>query len=358
MPDFTQFSLAVNAGVFAVAAAAVWIAGTHIALYADAISEATGIGHALLGLLLLAGVTSLPEAAVSLTSASVGNAPLAVNNLLGGIAMQIAFLAVADFIIGRRALTSVVPDPVVMMQGALNVALLSIVAAAVLIGDVSLLGVGLWAWFILAGVLVSLRQMVRSHGRVPWLINPEVHGENGSPRPRSARIAKKAKHARSRDKRSGLHMLIFKSAAAGAVILVAGYLISRAGEAIGEQTGLGASFAGAVVLAFATSLPEISTVLGALRLGLYTMAISDIFGTTAFNVGLIFAVDAAAGGEPVLNRVGAFSGFAALLCIVMTASFTAGLAERRDQTLWRMGVDSIAVLVLYAGGLVLLYNLR
>jgi cation:H+ antiporter len=60
----------------------------------------------------------------------------------------------------------------------------------------------------------------------------------------------------------------------------------------------------------------------------------------------------------VLAQVGPFSIFGAALGIAMTAVFVAGLAERRDRTVFRMGIDSVAVLVIYFGGLGLLYSLR
>jgi cation:H+ antiporter len=152
--------------------------------------------------------------------------------------------------------------------------------------------------------------------------------------------------------------LIGRTVAAAAIILVAGFVLSSTAEVIAEQTGLGSSFVGAVLVAVATSLPEVSTVLSAVRLGLYTMAISDILGTNIFDVGLIFVSDAVAAGEPVLGRVGDFSLFAALLGIVATTLFIMGVAERRDRTILRMGTDSLAVLVVYLGGLVILYTLR
>jgi cation:H+ antiporter len=142
------------------------------------------------------------------------------------------------------------------------------------------------------------------------------------------------------------------------VILVAGYALSQTGSAIAEQTGLGSSFVGFVLVAISTSLPEFSTALEAARLGRFTMAISDILGTNLINVGLLFLVDAVARGEPVLNVVGAFSQFGALLGIIVTTLFLVGLAERRDRTIFRLGIDSAAVLVVYVGGLVLLYTLR
>ena len=61
---------------------------------------------------------------------------------------------------------------------------------------------------------------------------------------------------------------------------------------------------------------------------------------------------------PVLNEVGAFSQVAAALGVVVTLFYVAGLIERRDDTIGRLGLDSWAVVATYAGGLVLLFFLR
>jgi cation:H+ antiporter len=92
MAQFGQLSLYWNLALFLGAAALVWLAGTRLSQYADRISSRTGIGQAVTGLLLLAGVTSLPEIGVTITSSAAGDTKLALNNLLGSIAMQVAIL--------------------------------------------------------------------------------------------------------------------------------------------------------------------------------------------------------------------------------------------------------------------------
>jgi cation:H+ antiporter len=347
VPDFASAPLWMNFSVFAIAAVIVWIAGTLIARYADTISKITGIGHAALGVLLLAGITSLPEVAVSVTSAVGGNVELAVNNLFGGIAMQVAVLAVADITIRRAALTAVVPNPIVLLQGALNILLLSIAVCGIVAGDKAVFGVGLWVWLILAVYLYGVRLLARSDSAIPWRA---IEGRDD-----------KSREDRSSDDQQEsqqLSAIIFKTVAGGLAIVVAGYVLSKSGEAIAEQTGLGSSFVGAVFVAISTSLPEVSTVLSAVRLGNYTMAISDILGTNLLTVALLFLVDAADGTDAALNKVGRFSIFAAVLGTAVTALFTIGLLERRDRTVLGMGYDSAAVLVSYFGGLVILFFLR
>lgn len=353
MLDFVQLGLPMNMLLFAVAAVAVWLAGARLTGYADAISRITGLGQAVIGIILLAGVTSLPEIGVTATASIAGDAQLAVNNLFGSIALQVALLAVVDLMIGREALTAVVPDPAVMLQGALNVLLLSVAAAAMVAGDVGIFGVGLWAWACLFLYVAAVWSLAAVRGKRPWLA-----ARNGGIDERL--IHADERHAVADDAQSAsLRPLLIKTGATAAVILAAGFVLARSGDAIAQASGLGQSFVGFVLVALATSLPELSTALTAARRGLYTMAISDILGTNLINVALLFMVDLLDTNEEViLNRMDDFAVFGALLAIALTAIFLAGLSERRDRSLLRMGYDSIAVMLTYAVGVAILYTLR
>ena len=106
MLDLNSNPLAANFAVFAVAATFVWLAGTKLSKYVDLFADRTGLGKAFAGALLLGGATSLPELATTLTASYSGAAELAGNNLLGGVVMQIAVLALIDvFVLRGRPLT-------------------------------------------------------------------------------------------------------------------------------------------------------------------------------------------------------------------------------------------------------------
>ncbi len=341
--NFGEFPPWMTAMVFIAAAAAVWVAGTRLARYADAIAEHTGIGRAILGMILLGGVTSLPELAVAVTATHEGHPVLSINDVLGSAAINVVLLAVADGFIGRRALTSTVPSPAVMLQGALSIGLLAMVAAAVTAGDRLFLGMGIWSWLMLVAYVAGVALLANSRAANQW--TPTA----GAPQP-----------ARDSQPEHGqpLSRLILLTCVAGAVIIVAGFLLARSGAALAEQTGLGTSFFGAVFLGLSTSLPELSTILAAVRLRQYEMAISDALGTNLFNVTILVLVDALDPGEPVLQQAGRFAAFSALLALLLTATFLVGMLERRDRTVLRMGVDSAVVLVAYVAGVMVLYGLR
>src|SRR5690606_25174378 len=89
------------------------------------------------------------------------------------------------------------------------------------------------------------------------------------------------------------------TAAAAAAILVGGATLALTGGAIAEKSGLGTSIVGFALVGFCTSLPELSSVVGALKLRRYQLAIGDIFGTNLFNVQIIFIADLFYRGGPV-----------------------------------------------------------
>ena len=49
---------------------------------------------------------------------------------------------------------------------------------------------------------------------------------------------------------------------------------------------------------------------------------------------------------------------AAVLAVAVTGVYVAALAERRNRSFLRMGIDSILVIVIYLGGTALLYGMR
>lgn len=354
MPDFTNTSLVVNIAIFTLASVVVWFAGARITGYANAISGKTGIGQGVIGMLLLGGVTSLPEIGATITSAAAGAADLAVNNLFGSISAQVVILAIVDQVIGKRALTAILPDPMVILQGTLGILLLTVAVAGMVVGDTLIFGIGAWAWVSAGAYAFCVYLLSATSGRVSWI--PAHHEKADYGLAKQQKAAEKRANVGMADRT--LRNLVLNTSALAGVILVAGYLLSRTADAMTAQLNMGGNFMGYVVLAFATSLPEFSTAITAARAELYTLAVSDILGTNLINVGLIFVLDLVASGEPVLNQVGTFATFGALLGIALTALFVIGMAERGDKTVWRMGLDSAAVLVCYALGLGVLFFLR
>lgn len=93
---------------------------------------------------------------------------------------------------------------------------------------------------------------------------------------------------------------------------------------------------------------------GAIRLGRYELAVGDIFGTNLFDLLLVPFADLLFRSGPILNQAGRFEIVAASTGIVLTAIYIVGLLDRRNRTFLRMGYDSLAAIVTYGIGVVVL----
>lgn len=337
MPTLEGTSPALLAALFAMAAAVVWRAGTQISRYAALIAERTGISGAAIGVLLLGFATSLPEVATSVTASAGGNAQLAVNNLLGGVAFQVLVLAIADAAIGRDALTALVPSAKILLQAVISMLLLAIALIGVSIGEPSVGPVGAAAIGIAAAYLLGLRTL-RSEREAGW--RPSRIPETGEVPAESKDI--------------GDARLALATVAAALAILAAGVVLTLAAEALAGAAGVDTGLVALTLLAAATSLPEVSTAVAAVKLRQTEMAIGDVLGGNMFDTALILLVDLVYVGAPVLREVDRTAATAALLGILMTGVMLIGMIERRDRTILRMGYDSFAVIFCYVAGIVLI----
>ncbi len=381
--DFPRLPLWLNLAVLAATAAAVWLTGTRLTRQVEAIAQRTGVGRAFAGLVVLGGVVSLPELSTATSAAVVGNARFAVNTLFGGIAATMVVIAVIDAIVREHPLSTDITHPVVLLQGTLSVLFLVVAAAGLVVGDVAILGAGAWT-FALLGLYLLFAELVRHYEwHRAWIPEEDVRrrGTRAAKPEAAARAAgdqapQAASHAQSQagsktaapasDQHAPgasrgsrpLARLILATIAVALATAASGVVLSRVGDAVAEQAGIGESFAGLLLGGIATSLPEASTIYAAVRIRRFELVFSDAYGSNLFSTMAIFIADLAYPGGPILNEVGRFALFAVLLGAAVSAIFLAGCLERRNRAVLGMGVDSILVLAAYAGGLVLLYHLR
>ncbi len=350
-----------NLLIFALSAAVILAVGARTTRLVDRLARLTGIGHGFAGMLLLGGIVSLTEISTVSTASLAGSPQLALNNLLGNVSINLFLLAVVDCILGREALTSFVIRPAMLLQGTLVIVLLSVAAMAMTIGDYPVFGVGLWSSALFLLCLGALWVSAGYERRKVWVARggPEDDARPGVAGAEASDAVDQAGSDEASTEPAGEKPLplVLRLAGCGLVILAAGFALSTAGDSLAEQTGLGASFVGFFLVGMSTSLPELSTTIPAIRMKRHEMAIGEILGSNLFNLLLIFLADAVYDGGPVLNQVGDFEVLAALLGITMTGALLLGMLERRDRSLFRMGYDSIAIVVLFVAGGLALYRL-
>lgn len=343
---FSTFPLVLNLVVFTAAGLVVWFAGVRLSKYADAVSVRTRLSQAFLGIAILGVATSLAEVATTITAATIGNADLVSGNLFGGVALQITVLAIVDLMVVRGALTYFAPSAVLLFQGAMLLLMLSLALAGGAIGEpLVVFGVGLTAMLLAGAYLITLR-----------ISKDETYLPRWRPADEAAPISKpKKKEPEGVPEGRKLYAYI---AVMVLLIFAGGWLLAQTGDALAQQTNLGANFVGAALVAAATSLPELSTALTAARHGNHEMAVSNILGTNCLEVALFFVADLFFVRGAILAEMSRSAFVAGTVGLVVTCIFLLGLLERRNRTVLGMGIDSLAVLITYVAGLVALYYVR
>jgi len=107
------------------------------------------------------------------------------------------------------------------------------------------------------------------------------------------------------------------------IILFAGTRLARYGDVIAEKTGLGGVWIGLLLMATATSLPELFTGISSVALvGVPDLAMGDAFGSNLFNLAIIAVLDILHRQGPLLTRVGTSQTLVGGLAILLIAFAT------------------------------------
>jgi cation:H+ antiporter len=262
---------------FAVLAMLIVVAGTILTRCADAIAEITGLGRLVVGSVLLAGATSLPELTVDVTAVQLGLPDLAVGDLLGSSLMNLLILAGLDITHHSRGKMLSRAAAAHALSGTLSIALTAMVGigliTAPLAPEISLAGVHASIWVVAIGYGLGVR-MVYIDQRVALREAKEAGAPSEKMHPRN-----------------GPWRFAARLVAASAVVFFTGPRLAEVAGTLAKLSGLGESFVGTTLVALSTSLPELVTSFAAVRIGAFDLAIGNVFGSNAFNMLLFLPLD-------------------------------------------------------------------
>jgi cation:H+ antiporter len=124
--------LNVAIGGFAAAAIVILLTGPQLASSADSLAAQTGVGETFFGALALALVTSLPELSVSVAALRMGAQNLAIANLMGSNATNMALIFFVD-IAYRDGPILETADPSLVVAGGGAILLMAIGTMAIVL---------------------------------------------------------------------------------------------------------------------------------------------------------------------------------------------------------------------------------
>ena len=318
---------------FAIAAIVIIIAGSRLARWADTLADQTGLGEALFGLLLLAGITSLPDFAATLSAAVDARPDLAMSNVMGSMAVNLVFLGVADIVYRKANLEHAAASPVNLLLAGLLIVLLTLPLLATFTPAFTRWGVHPITPVIIAAYLFGLHLVHRTRANPMWFPRHTHHTVPDEPE----------------DHHQGQSATVwFGFIGMAALTGVAGWVLMEAAKGIADHTGLSETLVGGLFTALATSTPELVTTIAAIRIGALTLAVSNIFGTNCFNMLVVAAADAGYTRGSIYHDMAPVQMTWGLVSILMTAILLLGLVRRETYGIGRIGFESALMLGVYA----------
>lgn len=345
-----SFSLSLLIALFLTAAAAVWFAGVQLSNTTDIIDSRFGFGEAFGGLIFLAITTNLPEIAIVISASLAKHTGIAIGNILGGIAIQTAVLALLDgFGLGKdAALTNKAASLQLVLEGILVISILLIcIMATQLPQSITLAKLAPGDLLIALTWLMGLWLIYKARTGLPW--HKDCQALDTSRPQYNPKLEKLKQWSSAR--------VVFMFVLAAIITLIAGYILEESSSLIAGHIGWSGILFGSTILAAATALPEIATGLEAVSIGDYTLAISDIFGGNAF-LPVLFLPATLLSGQSVLPQAQATDIYLAGLGALLTAVYICGLIFRPKKQCFYLGIDSLVVILLYSLGIVGLFTIR
>ncbi len=326
---------------FLASAAVIVVAGAFLTRYADAIAEITGFGRLLVGSILLAGATSLPELTVDISAVRGGMADLAVGDLMGSSLFNLLILAILDLSRRERGRLFSRAASAHALSATVSMALAALAGISILVGNrleyIGFLHLSYGSLAILIVYVLSVRmifldqQISAQEDNVPDHVPPVPN--------------------------MTLRRAVIGFLIAAAAIVAAGPFVADAAGQIAELSGLGATFVGTTLVALSTSLPELVATLAAVRIGAFDLAAGNIFGSNAFNMVMLAPLDLVS-SEPLMAHVSIDHAITCLATILITSVTVMGQLYHVERRRWFIEPDALAVLLLVFGALGLLYYLR
>lgn len=151
-------------------------------------------------------------------------------------------------------------------------------------------------------------------------------------------------------------ILIFLVSAS--VVVYCGTKLAVYGDALAELTGLGRLFVGSILVALATSLPELSTNISAVSLNPPNpaIAIGNVFGANMINLFTFGAVALVFGGSRFLSNVSVEQKYLVFIAILMTVVGLLFISVPLNASAFNIGLPAGIILIMYVLGMWFIYK--
>ena len=315
---------------FAICLILIGVAGTRLALYADAIAEKTGMGGSWVGVVLLASVTSLPELATGISSVTVAGVPdIAVGDILGSCVFNLFILAILEMMIRSESIYRKASQGHILSSG-FGIILIGVIGLGIILSagesKVAVGHVGIYSFVLVGFYIFSMRSVFCFEKQLARELTSQVP-ENYA--------------------HMTLRQTLLQYLGAALVVVFAGIWLPFIGAELAVQMQWNESFVGTLFVAFVTSLPELVVTIAAVRIQALDMAVGNVLGSNLFNTVIIAVDDLFYLPGPLLADVEQSHIVSALVAIAMTGVVVVSLYYRTRRMRHVISWSGLTLIALY-----------
>lgn len=323
-----DISISLNYSIllFLISAIVIWYFCNKLSTIVNYIDNTFNLGTAFGGTIMLAIVTNLPEIAITINGALKGNIDLAIGNILGGIAIQSALLILFDFASRNEKLplSTLTSNETSILQGLFLILILI---------------------FVIIGKQFP-ENIIFNHSTPPeilivfvWIISLLAikKFQKGN-----IKEGKNIIQPTKLNKNSAILWFVFISI----IVLFFGVVLETTSDIIATHYNINGVIFGATILAFVTSLPEISGGLAFVKNKSYIPIIDDIFGGNTF-LPVLFIPAIVLTNNAILPQAKNIDIYLTCIAIVITLCYLIGMQIKLKKRYYGLGIDSWIALFIY-----------
>lgn len=245
------------------AATVVWLS-IKLADYVDMLDKSTNISGAFIGGVLLAAVTSLPELFTSISATVlVGENELVLGNILGSNLFNFAVLGFSFLLFIRSAIYAKI-NRSHLITVAVTIVMYAFIALDMFLEKFPQIG-----WVSLSTPFIAISYAVFLY------FTPKTQESDED----AVAIT------------LSLKQIVTRFTICSVLLVGASVALTYASDAIADESGIGKTFAGAILLGIATSLPETVSSVSLCRKRNYDAAVGNILGSGVFNCAILVIAD-------------------------------------------------------------------
>jgi len=316
--------------------------GSRLSKYGDIIATLTGMGKAWFGLIMMAAVTSLPELFTGVSSIVFIDSPdIAVGDIMGSCVFNLLILAVLDYFVPGKPISSVVTKSHVL-AGFFGIFLITFSVISIVFGS--------WfpviGWFSSSSILLIVFYLFAIH----IIFKNEQHIA-------ATNVDNPVPLVHHTHKDISLQLAIKRYALFALMVIAGAIALPYFADHLATEAGLSKSFVGTLLVAATTSLPELVVSIAAVRLGSMDIAVGNLLGSNIFNILILAFNDLIYRKGPLLQATNPNHALSGLVTLLMTAVVGISIMYGSPKKRFVLAIDAIILILLYTILILALYRM-